>query len=284
MEDFQKITEYPSPYRHLETKPVGEILSEINAEDHKVADAVEKAIPQITRLVEQLVPRMRRGGRLFYMGAGTSGRLGVLDASEIPPTYGMPPGRVIGLIAGGDAALRRSVESAEDGEVRGWEELLAHDITSLDTVVGIAASGTTPYVIGALRRCREAGILTASIACNPGAPVSQVADIPIEVVTGPEYVTGSTRMKAGTAQKLVLNMISTSAMIGLGRVEDNRMVHMQLTNKKLIDRGSRMIVESTGLPYDEARGLLLQHGSVSRAVEAFRSGTVPGVHKPSAHE
>lgn len=284
MEDFQKITEYPSPYRHLETKPVGEILSEINAEDHKVADAVEKAIPQITRLVEQLVPRMRRGGRLFYMGAGTSGRLGVLDASEIPPTYGMPPGRVIGLIAGGDAALRRSVESAEDGEVRGWEELQAHDITSLDTVVGIAASGTTPYVIGALRRCREAGILTASIACNPGAPVSQVADIPIEVVTGPEYVTGSTRMKAGTAQKLVLNMISTSAMIGLGRVEDNRMVHMQLTNKKLIDRGSRMIVESTGLPYDEARGLLLQHGSVSRAVEAFRSGTAPGVHKPSAHE
>lgn len=284
MEDFQKITEYPSPYRHLETKPVGEILSEINAEDHKVADAVEKAIPQITRLVEQLVPRMRRGGRLFYMGAGTSGRLGVLDASEIPPTYGMPPGRVIGLIAGGDAALRRSVESAEDGEIRGWKELQAHDITSLDTVVGIAASGTTPYVIGALRRCREAGILTASIACNPGAPVSQVADIPIEVVTGPEYVTGSTRMKAGTAQKLVLNMISTSAMIGLGRVEDNRMVHMQLTNKKLIDRGSRMIVESTGLPYDEARGLLLQHGSVSRAVEAFRSGAVPGVHKPSVHE
>lgn len=284
MEDFQKITEYPSPYRHLETKPVGEILSEINAEDHKVADAVEKAIPQITRLVEQLVPRMRRGGRLFYMGAGTSGRLGVLDASEIPPTYGMPPGRVIGLIAGGDAALRRSVESAEDGEVRGWEELQAYDVTSLDTVVGIAASGTTPYVIGALRRCREAGILTASIACNPGAPVSQVADIPIEVVTGPEYVTGSTRMKAGTAQKLVLNMISTSAMIGLGRVEDNRMVHMQLTNKKLIDRGSRMIVESTGLPYDEARGLLLQHGSVSRAVEAFRSGAAPGVHKPSSHE
>lgn len=284
MEDFQKITEYPSPYRHLETKPVGEILSEINAEDHKVADAVEKAIPQITRLVEQLVPRMRRGGRLFYMGAGTSGRLGVLDASEIPPTYGMPPGRVIGLIAGGDAALRRSVESAEDGEIRGWKELQAHDITSLDTVVGIAASGTTPYVIGALRRCREAGILTASIACNPGAPVSQVADIPIEVVTGPEYVTGSTRMKAGTAQKLVLNMISTSAMIELGRVEDNRMVHMQLTNKKLIDRGSRMIVESTGLPYDEARGLLLQHGSVSRAVEAFRSGAVPGVHKPSVHE
>lgn len=284
MEDFQKITEYPSPYRHLETKLVGEILSEINAEDHKVADAVEKAIPQITRLVEQLVPRMRRGGRLFYMGAGTSGRLGVLDASEIPPTYGMPPGRVIGLIAGGDAALRRSVESAEDGEIRGWEELQAYDITSLDTVVGIAASGTTPYVIGALRRCREAGILTASIACNPGAPVSQVADIPIEVVTGPEYVTGSTRMKAGTAQKLVLNMISTSTMIGLGRVEDNRMVHMQLTNKKLIDRGSRMIVESTGLPYDEARGLLLQHGSVSRAVEAFRSGAAPGVHKPSAHE
>lgn len=269
MEDFQKITEYPSPYHHLEEKSVAEILTEINAEDHKIADAVEQAIPQITRLVEQLLPRMRKGGRLFYMGAGTSGRLGVLDASEIPPTYGMPPGRVIGLIAGGDTALRRSVESAEDMESKGWEELQSHHITTLDTVVGIAASGTTPYVIGALQHCREAGILTASITCNPGAPVSHVAEIPIEVVTGPEYVTGSTRMKAGTAQKLVLNMISTSTMIGLGRVEDNRMVHMQLTNQKLIDRGSRMIVESTGLPYDEARELLLLYGSVSRAVKVY---------------
>ena len=182
----------------------------------------------------------------------------------------MPPGRVIGLIAGGDIALRRSVESAEDIESKGWEELQSHGITPLDTVVGIAASGTTPYVIGALRRCREAGILTASITCNPGAPVSQVAEIPIEVITGPEYVTGSTRMKAGTAQKLVLNMISTSTMIGLGRVEDNRMVHMQLTNQKLIDRGSRMIAESTGLPYDKARELLLLYGSVSRAVQVYR--------------
>ena len=234
------------------------------------------AIPQITRLVEQLVPRMRKGGRLFYMGAGTSGRLGVLDASEIPPTYGMPQGRVIGLIAGGDTALRRSVESAEDMEQSGWEELKACRITSLDTVVGIAASGTTPYVIGTLRRCREEGILTASIACNPGAPVSQVAEIPIEVVTGPEYVTGSTRMKAGTAQKLVLNMISTATMIGLGRVEDNRMVHMQLTNKKLIDRGARMIAESTGVPYDEACEWLRLYGSVSRAVEVFKESRLSG--------
>ena len=270
MEKFQKLTEYPSLYHHLEEKSVEKILTEINAEDHKIADAVALAIPQITRLVEQLLPRMREGGRLFYLGAGTSGRLGVLDASEIPPTYGMPPGRVIGLIAGGDIALRRSVESAEDIESKGWEELQSHGITPLDTVVGIAASGTTPYVIGALRRCREAGILTASITCNPGAPVSQVAEIPIEVITGPEYVTGSTRMKAGTAQKLVLNMISTSTMIGLGCVEDNRMVHMQLTNQKLIDRGSRMIAESTGLPYDKARELLLLYGSVSRAVQVYR--------------
>lgn len=276
MKEFQKLTEYPSLYNHLEKKKAGEILTEINAEDHKVADAVHAAIPQITRLVEQLVPRMRKGGRLFYMGAGTSGRLGVLDASEIPPTYGMPQGRVIGLIAGGDTALRRSVESAEDMEQSGWEELKACRITSLDTVVGIAASGTTPYVIGTLRRCREEGILTASIACNPGAPVSQVAEIPIEVVTGPEYVTGSTRMKAGTAQKLVLNMISTATMIGLGRVEDNRMVHMQLTNKKLIDRGARMIAESTGLPYDEACEWLRLYGSVSRAVEVFKESRLSG--------
>ncbi|MBQ8423889.1 MAG: N-acetylmuramic acid 6-phosphate etherase [Coprobacter sp.] len=270
MAEFQKITESSSPYRHLETLSVNEVLTNINAEDRKVADVVAEAIPQITALVEQLIPRMRRGGRLFYMGAGTSGRLGVLDASEIPPTYGMPQGRVIGLIAGGDTALRLPVEAAEDAGEKGWLDLQAHDISTLDTVVGIAASGTTPYVIGALRRCREQGILTASITCNPASPVAQEADIAIEVVTGAEVVTGSTRMKAGTAQKMVLNMISTATMIGLGRVEDNRMVHMQLTNKKLIDRGTRMIVASTGLPYDKAQEWLLCYGSVSKAVENYK--------------
>lgn len=270
MAEFQKITESSSPYRHLETLSVCEVLANINAEDRKVADVVAEAIPQITALVEQLIPRMRRGGRLFYIGAGTSGRLGVLDASEIPPTYGMPQGRVIGLIAGGDTALRLPVEAAEDAGEKGWLDLQAHDISTLDTVVGIAASGTTPYVIGALRRCREQGILTASITCNPASPVAQEADIAIEVVTGAEVVTGSTRMKAGTAQKMVLNMISTATMIGLGRVEDNRMVHMQLTNKKLIDRGTRMIVASTGLSYDKAQEWLLCYGSVSKAVENYK--------------
>ena len=275
MSGFRKITETPSPYRHLETMPVRELLAGINAEDRKVADAVSQAIPRVAELVEQLVPRMRQGGRLFYIGAGTSGRLGVLDASEILPTYGMPQGVVIGLIAGGEAALRCSVERAEDAEDAGWQELLAHDLSPLDTVVGIAASGTTPYVIGALRCCRDAGILTASITCNPDSPVAQAADIPIEVITGAEFVTGSTRMKAGTAQKMVLNMISTATMIGLGRVVDNRMVHMQLANEKLLDRGTRMIMDSTGLPYETARKRLQEYGSVSRAIAAWEKGNIP---------
>lgn len=275
MSGFRKITETPSPYRHLETMPVRELLAGINAEDRKVADAVSQAIPRVAELVELLVPRMRQGGRLFYIGAGTSGRLGVLDASEIPPTYGMPQGVVVGLIAGGEAALRCSVERSEDAEDAGWQELLAHDLSPLDTVVGIAASGTTPYVIGALRRCRDAGILTASITCNPDSPVAQAADIPIEVITGAEFVTGSTRMKAGTAQKMVLNMISTATMIGLGRVVDNRMVHMQLANEKLLDRGTRMIMDSTGLPYETARKRLQEYGSVSRAIAAWEKGNIP---------
>ncbi len=274
MSGFRKITETPSPYRHLETMPVRELLAGINAEDRKVADAVSQAIPRVAELVEQLVPRMRQGGRLFYIGAGTSGRLGVLDASEILPTYGMPQGVVIGLIAGGEAALRCSVERAEDAEDAGWQELLAHDLSPLDTVVGIAASGTTPYVIGALRRCRDAGILTASITCNPDSPVAQAADIPIEVITGAEFVTGSTRMKAGTAQKMVLNMISTATMIGLGRVVDNRMVYMQLANEKLLDRGTRMIMDSTGLPYETARKRLQEYGSVSRAIAAWEKDNI----------
>ncbi|MDN5306418.1 MAG: N-acetylmuramic acid 6-phosphate etherase [Bacteroidota bacterium] len=268
---FIKITEQPSLYDNLEKKSVGEILTEINREDQKVALAVEKTIPEIEKLVTGIVARMKRGGRLFYIGAGTSGRLGVLDASEIPPTYGMPNTYVIGLIAGGDTALRNPVESAEDDLEKGWEELLAHHINENDTVVGIAASGTTPYVIGALRHAREHHILTGAICCNPDSPVAAEADIKIEPIVGPEYVTGSTRMKAGTAQKLVLNMISTTTMIKLGRVKGNKMVNMQLTNKKLVDRGANMIVDELELPYEQAKNLLLLHGSVKKAIDAFLS-------------
>ncbi len=268
---FIKITEQPSLYDNLEKKSIREILTEINREDQKVALAVEKTIPEIEKLVTGIVARMKRGGRLFYIGAGTSGRLGVLDASEIPPTYGMPNTYVIGLIAGGDTALRNPVESAEDDFEKGWEELLAHNINENDTIVGIAASGTTPYVIGALRHAREHHILTGAICCNPDSPVAAEADIKIEPIVGPEYVTGSTRMKAGTAQKLVLNMISTTTMIKLGRVKGNKMVNMQLTNQKLIDRGAHMIVDELGLSYDQAKNLLLLHGSVKKAIDAFRS-------------
>lgn len=266
---FQKITESSSLYSDLDRMPVRELLEGINREDRKVAEAVGREIPKIERLVERLVERMRRGGRLFYIGAGTSGRLGVLDASEIPPTYGMPNTLVIGLIAGGDRALRNPVESAEDDELKGWNELLAYQINELDTLVGIAASGTTPYVIGALREARQRGVLTASIACNPDSPVAHEAEIAIEPVVGPEFVTGSTRMKSGTAQKMVLNMISTTAMIQLGRVKGNRMVNMQLTNQKLVDRGTRMIMEELGLGADEARHLLLLHGSVREAIDSY---------------
>ena len=266
---FQKISESSSLYSDLDRMPVRELLEGINREDRKVAEAVGREIPKIERLVERLVERMRRGGRLFYIGAGTSGRLGVLDASEIPPTYGMPNTLVIGLIAGGDRALRNPVESAEDDELKGWNELLAYQINELDTLVGIAASGTTPYVIGALREARKRGVLTASIACNPDSPVAHEAEIAIEPVVGPEFVTGSTRMKSGTAQKMVLNMISPTAMIQLGRVKGNRMVNMQLTNQKLADRGTRMIMEELGLGADEARHLLLLHGSVREAIDSY---------------
>ena len=241
----------------------------INAEDHKVAGAVEKAIPQIEKLVDVIADKMLAGGRLFYIGAGTSGRLGIVDASECPPTYGVPQGQVIGLIAGGDSAIRKAVEFAEDNTEQGWKDLLPYDIDIKDVVVGIAASGGTPYVVGALKKCREQGITTGCITCNPNTAVAQQADYPVEVITGPEFVTGSTRMKAGTAQKLVLNMISTAAMIKIGRVEDNKMVNMQLTNDKLVDRGTIMINEATGLGYDDSKKLLLQHGSVKRALESF---------------
>lgn len=269
---FVKISEQASLYNDLEKKNVGEILHDINNEDKKVALAVEKSLPQIEKLVCEIVPRMKRGGRIFYMGAGTSGRLGVLDASEIPPTFGMDPSWVIGIIAGGDTALRNPVENAEDDTKQGWLDLQKFDINNLDTVIGIAASGTTPYVIGALEECRKHGILTAAITSNPDAPISQAADIPIEMIVGPEYVTGSSRMKSGTGQKMICNMITTSVMIKMGRVKGNKMVNMQLSNAKLVDRGTRMIVEELDLPYDEAKRLLMMHGSVKNAIDAYNEG------------
>lgn len=266
---FEKITESESYYRDLDRMPVSEILDNINREDQKVALAVRRVLPAIEKLVEALVPRMQRGGRLFYLGAGTSGRLGVLDASELPPTFGVPDTWVVGLIAGGDRALCHPVEAAEDDAERGWQELEARGISELDTVVGIAASGRTPYVIGALREARRRGILTAAIACNPDSPMAAEADIAIEPIVGPEFVTGSTRMKSGTAQKMVLNMISTATMIRLGRVRGNRMVNMQLTNQKLVDRGTRMLQAELGLGEEEARRLLLLHGSVSEVLDNY---------------
>ena len=266
---FQKITESESLYDNLDQMSVRELLEGINNEDRKVAIAVGREIPKIEKLVTRIVERMRRGGRLFYIGAGTSGRLGVLDASEIPPTYGMPNTLVIGLIAGGDRALRNPVESAEDDLDKAWEELQQYHINTNDTLVGIAASGTTPYVIGALRKARSEGVLTASISCNPDSPMAAEAEIAIEPVVGPEFVTGSTRMKSGTAQKMVLNMITTSTMIKLGRVKGNRMVNMQLTNQKLVDRGTRMIMEELRLDYEQSKNLLLLHGSVREAIDSY---------------
>ncbi len=267
---FKKITEQASFYDDLEHKLVHEILEDINREDQKVALAVHKTIPQIEQLVERIVPRMRRGGRIFYLGAGTSGRLGVLDASELPPTFGVPKTLVIGLIAGGDAALRNAVERAEDDSQRGWAELVKHNVNTNDTVIGIAASGTTPYVVGALCNARAHNILTACITSNPSSPMAAESDVAIEMIVGPEYVTGSSRMKSGTGQKMILNMISTSVMIQLGRVKGSKMVNMQLSNQKLVDRGARMLVEMLGLDYDRAKSLLLLYGSVEGALEAYR--------------
>ena len=239
---IQRITEQSSNYRHLERMSIADLLININKEDQIVPNAVEKAIPQIEKLAEVASDKMLMGGRLFYIGAGTSGRLGIVDASECPPTYGVPYGLVIAIIAGGEKAITQAVENAEDDKEQGWKDLQAFDISDKDVVIGIAASGTTPYVIGALEECRKRNIVTASISCNPSSPVSAAADYPIEVIVGPEFVTGSTRMKSGTAQKLVLNMISTSVMIQLGRVEDNKMVNMQLTNDKLVDRDRKSVV------------------------------------------
>ena len=267
METNDKITEQPSHYDHLEKMSVGELLAHINEEDALVAEAVGRALPQIEALVRVIEPRMKRGGRLFYVGAGTSGRLGVLDASELPPTFGVSPDWVVGIIAGGDEALRRAVERAEDIAEQGWQDIEAYQPTADDTVIGIAASGTTPYVLGAVSEARRRGLLTGCITSNPHTPLAEASEYPIETIVGPEFVTGSSRMKSGTAQKMVLNMISTSLMIRLGRVSGNRMVKMQLTNAKLIDRGTRMIQESLGLDYEEAKRRLLEAGSVDRVLK-----------------
>ncbi len=264
---LSRITEQPSHYDHLEQMSVGELLKHINEEDAVVADAVGKANPQIEALVEAIETRMRRGGRLFYVGAGTSGRLGVLDASELPPTFGVPEGWVTGIIAGGDEALRHAVEKAEDSPEQGWNDLQAFHPTADDSVIGIAASGTTPYVIGAIRQARQNGLLTGCITSNPNTPLAEASDFPIEIIVGPEFVTGSSRMKSGTAQKMVLNMISTTLMIRMGRVHGNRMVKMQLTNAKLVDRGTRMLQDYLGLDYDEAQQRLLDAGSVAGALK-----------------
>lgn len=268
MTDYTKITETPSDHTDLELMDTKTILKAINGEDKKVADAVGKEISAIAALVDALEERFHKGGRLFYIGAGTSGRLGILDASEIPPTFGLPSDRVIGLIAGGDRAIRNSVENAEDDAEQAWKDLMAYQLDKNDTVVGIAASGTTPYVIGGVRTAMANGLLTACITNNPGSPLTKAVEIPIAVNVGPEFVTGSTRMKSGTSQKLVLNMISTALMIRIGRVKGNKMVNMQLSNTKLVDRGVRFIVEELKIGYPEAEILLKKYGSVKMAIDA----------------
>jgi N-acetylmuramic acid 6-phosphate etherase len=268
---FIKTTEQSSKYEHLEKMSIQELLTNINNEDKTVPLAVEKALPQIEKLVTEIVSKMNQGGRLFYIGAGTSGRLGILDASECPPTFGVPFDLVVGIIAGGDTAIRKAVENAEDNAIQAWDDLKAFNVNENDVVVGIAASGTTPYVIGGLQACNNNNISTGSISCNSGSPLSQTAKFPIEVIVGPEFVTGSSRMKAGTAQKLVLNMITTSTMIQLGKVKGNKMVDMQLSNSKLVDRGVKMIMGEISVSYEEGAELLKTHGSVRKAVDFYLS-------------
>lgn len=269
---FTKTTEQNSNFNHLEKMTVNELLTNINSEDQTVASAVKKAIPQIEKLVEQIVIRLKSGGRLFYIGAGTSGRLGIVDASECPPTFGVPQDVVIGLIAGGDSAIRKAVEFAEDSISQGWEDLKAHNISQRDVVIGIAASGTTPYVIAALQQCNHLDIITGCITCNANSPLSTTAKFPVEVIVGPEFVTGSSRMKAGTAQKLVLNMISTATMIQLGKIKGNKMVDMQLTNNKLVDRGIKMIMTELNISREDAQVLLNEHKNVRSAIQSYSDG------------
>jgi N-acetylmuramic acid 6-phosphate etherase len=269
---FTKITEQSSKYNHLEKMSVHELLTNINSEDKTIPLAVEKIIPAIEKLVIQIVERMKNGGRLFYVGAGTSGRLGILDASECPPTFGVPHELVIGIIAGGDTAIRKAVEFAEDSTTQCWEDLLKHNVNNNDTVIGIAASGTTPYVIAGLEKCNDNNILTSCITCNEGSPLSKVSKHPLEVIVGPEFVTGSSRMKAGTAQKLILNMISTSIMIQLGKIKGNKMVDMQLSNNKLVDRGTKMLMEELNISEEIANELLLTHKNVRTAINFYNNG------------
>jgi len=270
--DFRKTTEQNSNYNHLEKMSVSQLLININNEDKTVPLAIENALPQIKSLIEQVIVKLKSGGRLFYIGAGTSGRLGILDASECPPTFGVPHELVIGLIAGGDSAIRKAVEFAEDSTTQGWKDLQKHHISSYDIVVGIAASGTTPYVISALEKCNENNIITGCITCNHNSPLSLTVQFPIEVIVGPEFVTGSSRMKAGTAQKLVLNMITTTTMIQLGKIKGNKMVDMQLSNNKLVDRGIKMVMDELDISPEEASNLLNKHQSVRESVKAYKNG------------
>ncbi len=270
MKKETRITEASSEFDNLDQLPLNELLEHINNEDAKVHLAVHSAIPQIEKLIVEVLYRMKNGGRLFYIGAGTSGRLGVLDASELPPTFGVNSDMVIGLIAGGDIALRSAVENAEDDPNKAWEELLVYNITNNDSLIGIAASGTTPYVIGGIEHARKNGVLTGCITCNQNSPIAQAAEFPIEATVGPEIITGSTRMKSGTAQKMILNMITTSLMVKLGRIEGNKMVNMQLTNQKLIDRGTQMICDELKIDSESARNLLLKYVSVKKTIDAYK--------------
>lgn len=267
---MHKTTEEQSRYRHLEKMSTSEILRNMNAEDKTVPLAIEKALPQLELLADETADKLLAGGRLFYIGAGTSGRLGIVDASECPPTFGIEQGIVIGLMAGGDSAIRHAVEFAEDNLNGAWEDLKKYNINTRDIVVGIAASGTTPYVVGGLKKCREVNIATGCIVCNLNSPVAAYADFPVEVITGPEFVTGSTRLKSGTAQKLALNMLSTTVMIKLGRVEDNKMVNMQLTNNKLVERGTQMVMQALEIDHQTAQKYLLEEGSVKKAIDRYR--------------
>ena len=270
MDQYTKMTEAVSRYSHLEQMTVKELLTNINKEDKTVPDAIEKVIPQIEALTNAVIVKMRAGGRLIYLGSGTSGRLGIVDASECPPTFGVSPDKVIGLIAGGDGAIRKAVEFAEDDEDQGWKDLEVCGINEKDVVIGITASGTTPYVIGTIKECKEHHIVTGCITCNAHSPLGALVDFPVEVIVGPEFITGSTRMKSGTAQKLVLNMISTSVMIQLGHVLDNKMVDMQLTNEKLIDRGEKILMREFAWDYKRARGILQEYGSVRKVMQLHK--------------
>lgn len=269
--DFIKTTEHDSNHNHLEKMTINELLIKINQEDNTVPNAVEKALPQIELLVENIVHKLKNGGRLFYIGAGTSGRLGILDASECPPTFGVPHELVIGIIAGGDSAIRKAVEFAEDSTTQGFDDLISYNISKKDIVVGVAASGTTPYVVAALKKCNDNNILTGCITCNHNSPLSKTAKFPIEVIVGPEFVTGSSRMKAGTAQKLVLNMITTTTMIQLGHIKDNKMVDMQLSNYKLVDRGIKMIMNELDVSQEEAQKLLDKYGNVRSSINNYKN-------------